>query len=55
MFTKACDSLPKLWIIPVDRDENHNRATIFKNVGNVLQRKGSLAPLTNIIDLNMVT
>ena len=54
LFTKACDSSAKLWIVLIGIDENHNRAALSKKVGNVLQRKGSLAPLTNIINLNMV-
>ena len=54
MFTKACDSSAKLWIVLVDKDENHNKAAFSKKVENVLQRIELLALLTNIIDLNMV-
>ena len=55
MFTKACESSAKLWIDLEGRDENHIKVAFSRKVRNVWQKKGSLAPLTNIIDLNMVT
>ena len=44
-----------MWIDPAGSDENHKRAAVSRNMGNVWQRNGSFAPLTNIIDLNIIT